>query len=34
MDLWILGQSIINGLSMGGIYALIATGVTIIFGVM
>lgn len=31
---WILGQSIINGLSMGGIYALIATGVTIIFGVM
>lgn len=34
MDFWILGQSIINGLSMGGIYALIATGVTIIFGVM
>lgn len=31
---WILGQSIINGLLMGGIYALISTGVTIIFGVM
>ena len=31
---WIVGQSIINGLLMGGIYALISTGVTIIFGVM
>lgn len=34
MNAWILGQSIINGLLMGGIYALISTGVTIIFGVM
>jgi len=31
---WIVGQSIINGLLMGGVYALISTGVTIIFGVM
>lgn len=34
MNSWIIGQSIINGLLMGGIYALISTGVTIIFGVM
>ncbi len=34
MNGWLFGQSVINGLSMGGIYALIATGVTIIFGVM
>lgn len=34
MSSWIIGQSIINGLLMGGIYALISTGVTIIFGVM
>ncbi|WRS28694.1 branched-chain amino acid ABC transporter permease [Oscillospiraceae bacterium MB08-C2-2] len=31
---WIVGQAIINGLLAGGIYALISTGVTIIFGVM
>lgn len=31
---WMIGQSILNGLTMGGIYALIAVGLTIIFGVM
>lgn len=34
MNTWIIQQSILNGLMMGGIYALISTGVTIIFGVM
>jgi len=34
MNSWIIGQSIINGLLMGGVYALISTGVTVIFGVM
>lgn len=32
--LWMIGQSILNGLTMGGIYALISVGLTIIFGVM
>lgn len=31
---WVIGQSIINGLLAGGIYSLIAVGITIIFGVM
>ncbi|WRS27950.1 branched-chain amino acid ABC transporter permease [Oscillospiraceae bacterium MB08-C2-2] len=31
---WLIGQSIINGLTMGGIYALISVGLTLIFGVM
>lgn len=34
MTSWLIGQSIVNGLLMGGVYALISTGVTIIFGVM
>ncbi len=32
--MWTLGQSLINGLLAGGIYSLIAVGITIIFGVM
>lgn len=32
--MWAIVQSIINGLLAGGVYALIAVGVTIIFGVM
>ncbi|MCD2492977.1 branched-chain amino acid ABC transporter permease [Lacrimispora sp. NSJ-141] len=32
--LWMIGQSILNGLTMGGIYALVGVGLTIIFGVM
>ncbi len=32
--IWMIGQSILNGLSMGGIYALVGVGLTIIFGVM
>ncbi|WP_094547226.1 branched-chain amino acid ABC transporter permease [Petroclostridium xylanilyticum] len=31
---WLIGQSIINGLLIGGVYALIAVSLTIIFGVM
>lgn len=34
MDTIILLQSIVNGLMMGGVYALIAVGLTLIFGVM
>ncbi|MGI6424659.1 MAG: branched-chain amino acid ABC transporter permease [Tepidanaerobacteraceae bacterium] len=34
MNLWMLGQSVLNGLAMGGVYALVAVGLTIIFGVM
>ena len=34
MDLFIILQSIVNGLMMGGVYALIAVGLTLIFGVM
>ena len=32
--LWMLVQSLINGLLSGGVYALVAVGITIIFGVM
>lgn len=32
--MWVFIQSIINGLLAGGVYAMIAVGVTIIFGVM
>ena len=31
---WLIGQSLLNGLTMGGIYALISVGLTLIFGVM
>ncbi len=31
---WVILQSIINGLLQGGIYALVAVGITVIFGVM
>ncbi len=34
MDLLIVLQAIVNGLMMGGVYALIAVGLTLIFGVM
>lgn len=32
--MWLLGQSVIDGLLMGGIYSLMAIGLTLIFGVM
>jgi len=34
MSLWLFTQSIIDGLLMGGIYSLMAIGLTLIFGVM
>jgi branched-chain amino acid transport system permease protein len=34
MDILIVIQAIVNGLMMGGVYALIAVGLTLIFGVM
>lgn len=34
MNSWVIIQSIINGLLSGGVYALVAVGITIIFGVM
>lgn len=34
MDLTFIMQSLLNGLLMGGVYALIAIGLTVIFGVM
>ena len=32
--MWIITQAVINGLLMGGVYSLVAVGLTIIFGVM
>ena len=34
MDLTAISQAIITGLVMGGIYALVAAGLTLVFGVM
>ena len=34
MDLTILGSAAINGLLIGGIYTLVASGLTLIFGIM
>ena len=31
---WVIGQSIINGLLQGGVYAMVAVGITVVFGVM
>ena len=31
---WLVGQSLINGILAGGVYSMIAVGVTIVFGVM
>ena len=31
---WMILQSLVNGVMMGGVYALISVGLTIIFGVM
>jgi len=31
---WLVGQTIINGLLAGGVYALVAVGLTVVFGVM
>lgn len=32
--MWLFGQTLINGIMAGGVYALLAVGVTIVFGVM
>ena len=34
MNYWVIIQTIINGLLSGGVYAMVAVGITIIFGVM
>ncbi len=34
MELWVLAQAVVSGLLMGGLYALISVGLTLIFGVM
>jgi branched-chain amino acid transport system permease protein len=33
MNFWVLGQAIINGFLLGGVYSLVGVGITIIFGV-
>jgi branched-chain amino acid transport system permease protein len=34
MDLTLLGQGLLNGILLGGVYSLVAVGLTLIFGVM
>ena len=34
MDLTIIGAAVINGILMGGIYTLVASGLTLIYGVL
>lgn len=34
MNYWLLSQTIINGLLLGGVYSLIGVGITLVFGVM
>lgn len=34
MSLWIIVQAILNGIMTGGVYAIVAVGLTIVFGVM
>jgi branched-chain amino acid transport system permease protein len=34
LDLTIIGAAVINGILMGGIYTLVASGLTLIYGVL